>query len=377
MDLSIVIPTFRRPAGLRRCIRSCLTQTALDGLDYEVVIVDNCPEKSARGVVASIARAERLKIIYTHEPCPGVAQARNRGIAMARSPLIAFIDDDEVAERDWIRHLLVAQANSDADVVFGAVFAVIEGSSSADPDFVRDFYSINVQKRGGFGPLPRGLVCLSGNVLLRAERCFRGGHGFDPQLGSFGGEDGVFFLQLARTGISMVWCREAVTYEIVPFRRTTHAHIFKRCITLGQITSMTYSMLRPPEWRSVAWFMVAGALQFLCFGLAAACAAPISPRLAVRAASRALLGLGKLFWMSPFRIINRYGLSSTVELPHDDTALRQSQPRRNSFSHMFSSERRRKHAQQPIIRKAEGFQPKLQTAAKEAFHDPNLNSSRD
>jgi succinoglycan biosynthesis protein ExoM len=311
VDLSIVIPTFRRPAGLRRCIQSCLTQTALDGLNCEVVIVDNCPEKSARDLVASIARAE---IIYTHEPCPGVAQARNRGIAVARAPLIALIDDDEVAERDWIRHLLLAQAKSDADVVFGTVSAVIEENSSADPDFVRDFYSVNVQKR-------RQPVCCSGNALLRAERCFRGGHRFDPQLGSFGGEDRLFFLQLARTGVSMVWCPEAVTHEIVPFGRTTHAHIFKRCIVLGQHTSLVYSMLRPPEWRSVAWFMLRGALQCLCFGVAAACAAPISPRRAMRAASQALFGLGKVFWMSPFRIINRYGLSSTVEIPYDGTTL--------------------------------------------------------
>jgi len=67
-------------------------------------------------------------------------------------------------------------------------------------------------------------------------------------------------------------------------------------------------MLRPPEWRLVAWFMMAGMLQFLVFGLASACAAPISPRGAVKTASRALTGLGKVFWMAPFRI-NHYGFS--------------------------------------------------------------------
>jgi succinoglycan biosynthesis protein ExoM len=305
LELSIIIPTLRRPDALRRCIGSCLTQTGLDGLDYELVIVDNCPQQSARDVIASIAHAESLRIIYVHEPRPGVAHVRNRGVATAHAPLIAFIDDDQIAEPNWIAHLLAAQAKFDADIVFGPVLAVIEGDSSADRDFVRDFYTTDCQRPSG--PI-KGLKH-SPNVLFRKERCFREGHAFNPQLGFFGGEDALFFLQLARTDASMVWCREAVTHEIVPLPRTTYAYILKRSIIRGQSTSLIYSMLRPPEWHSVTWFMMAGVLQFLLFGLASACAASISPRRAVRTASRALMGLGKVLWMSPFRIINHYGPS--------------------------------------------------------------------
>jgi succinoglycan biosynthesis protein ExoM len=305
VELSIVIPTFRRPAALRRCIASCITQTGLDGLDYELVIVDNCPQQSARDVVASIQGAEGLRIIYVHERRPGVAHARNCGVATAKAPLIAFIDDDEVAEPNWVAHLLSAQAKFSADVVFGRVLAVIEEDSSADRDFVRDFYTMDCQQPSG----PVTGLKHSSNVLLRKERCFRGEHTFNPQLGFFGGEDALFFLQLTRSDISMVWCREAVTHEIVPPPRTTFAYILQRSLIRGQSTPLIYSMLRPPEWRSVAWFMMAGALQFVAFSLAAAFAAPISPRRALGAGSRALTGLGKVLWMSPFRIINHYGIS--------------------------------------------------------------------
>jgi glycosyltransferase involved in cell wall biosynthesis len=285
-------------------MKSCLTQTGLDGLDYEIVIVDNCPQQSARDVVASIARAESVRIVYVHESRPGVAHVRNCGAATARAPLIAFIDDDETAEPNWLAQLLAAQAKFDADIVFGPVLAVTEGNTSADRDFVQEFYSIDCHRPTG----PITGLKHSGNVLLRKERCFREGHAFHPQLGSFGGEDALFFLELARTGASTVWCREAVTHEIIPLLRTTYAYILKRSIIRGQCTSLIYSMLCPPEWRSVAWFMMAGALQFLGFGLVASCAAPISPRRAVRTASRALMGLGKVLWMSPFRI-NHYGPS--------------------------------------------------------------------
>jgi succinoglycan biosynthesis protein ExoM len=307
MDVSIVVPTFRRPAALSRCINSCLAQTGLDTLAYEVIVVDNCPERSAHDTVHGIASRGCRPIIYTHQPLPGLAHARNHGVSIARAPLIAFIDDDECADPNWVTQLLGAQSKFDADVVFGRVVGVIEENSRADPEFVRDFYSIDFRQQSGPIMDEGG----SGNALLRRKRCFEGGHAFNPQLGFVGGEDVLFFMQLARTGASLVWCREAVTYEMVPFRRTTPAYILRRCIVQGQVTPLTHSLLCPPEWRAVAWFMMTGTAQFFVFGLAAACMALGSRRRAVRMASRAFWGLGKALWMSPFRI-NYYGPSGTA-----------------------------------------------------------------
>jgi succinoglycan biosynthesis protein ExoM len=304
MDVSIVVPTFRRPAALSRCINSCLAQTGLDRLAYEVLVVDNCPQNSARDTVRSIASRGFRQIVYTHQPLSGIGHARNHGVSTARAPLIAFIDDDECADPNWLTHLLHAQSKFNADVVFGRVVGVIEENSSADPEFVRDFYSIDLGQQSG-PTMDKGGT---GNVLLRRERCFQGGRAFNPQLGLVGGEDSLLFRQLARAGATMVWCREAVTYEMIPFRRTTYGYILKRCFFRGHSTPLTHSMLCPPEWDRVAWFMMTGAAQFLVFGLVAACMALASRRRAVRMVSRALEGLGKTLWMSPFRI-NYYGPS--------------------------------------------------------------------
>ena len=306
MELSIVIPTFRRPAALGRCINSCLAQKGLDTLAYELIIVDNCPQKSAREIVQHIASRSCRQIVYTHEPRPGIAHVRNHGVSMARAPFIAFVDDDECADPYWATQLLNAQTKFDADVVFGQVLGVLEGDSGVDPDFVRAFYSTNFRRQSG--PVKESGGAGTNNVLLRRERCFQGGHAFNSKLGLFAGEDSLFFMQLARTGATIAWCNEAVTYEMIPFRRTTQAYIFRRCIVRGQSTSLIPSLLSPPNWRAVAWFMMAGATQFLVFGLAAACVALFSRRRTVKVASRALLGFGKVLWMSPFRV-NYYGPS--------------------------------------------------------------------
>ena len=50
-----------------------------------------------------------------------MAHARNSGVAAARAPLIAFLDDDEEAPPQWLAGLMQVQAETDADVVFGPV----------------------------------------------------------------------------------------------------------------------------------------------------------------------------------------------------------------------------------------------------------------
>ena len=50
-DVSMVIPTYRRPQLLERALKSCIGQTNELALKFEIVVVDNCPEKSALPVV--------------------------------------------------------------------------------------------------------------------------------------------------------------------------------------------------------------------------------------------------------------------------------------------------------------------------------------
>src|SRR5262245_27635996 len=78
---------------------------ALNQADFsmEVVVVDNDVAESARPVVDSWNLRKRAQISYLVEPVQNIALTRNRAIKRALGTWIAFIDDDEVATKQWLK----------------------------------------------------------------------------------------------------------------------------------------------------------------------------------------------------------------------------------------------------------------------------------
>ena len=100
MRLSAAVCTRDRPILLQRALDSLLRQTVPPA---EILVVDNAPGNGAvRALVASRFPAVR----YVAEPVPGLDFARNRALVEARDEVVAFLDDDAVADVDWAGALL-------------------------------------------------------------------------------------------------------------------------------------------------------------------------------------------------------------------------------------------------------------------------------
>ena len=94
---SVIVCTRHRPDPLGRCLASL---AALDGPDPEVIVVDNTQGDPETERVANRAGAR-----YVVETRVGLSRARNAGIDAATGDLIAFLDDDAVADPAWLsRH---------------------------------------------------------------------------------------------------------------------------------------------------------------------------------------------------------------------------------------------------------------------------------
>jgi glycosyltransferase involved in cell wall biosynthesis len=302
-EVTIVVPTFRRPDLLRRTVLSCLGQRVAGGSGYEILVVDNDPEGSARTVVEALDTGH-VPLRYVHEPRPGISHARNAGFAHARGRLLALIDDDERASPDWLRHLTGTMQAHAADVVFGPVYPEFERPPARDRAFLDRFYTYAL-------PAPTGTPVgeRSTNNALIDRRCVRREAPFAIELGLTGGEDTLFFGELRAEGARMVWCAEAAVRESVPPDRTGWRFVWRRAFQRGQCRASTPMLLHPPRPAQAALWMGVGAVQFLGLLPMAGALWFLNRQTALYCAWKMMGGLGKVFWMRPFRP-RTYGTSA-------------------------------------------------------------------
>jgi glycosyltransferase involved in cell wall biosynthesis len=91
--ITVVIPTHDRRERLKDCLDSVAGQT-FD--DFEVVVVDDASTDGTRALFAGYARSRPGWRLHRHRRRLGAAAARNTGLRLARAPLIAFLDSDDL-----------------------------------------------------------------------------------------------------------------------------------------------------------------------------------------------------------------------------------------------------------------------------------------
>lgn len=236
----VCVLTCRRPAGLVATLHSLRRQDC--AAPFTCLVADNDPADALGAAAASeFFRDGRLSGAAVIVDRPGHCSASNGVFAAARSlypaaPWIAMIDDDEVADPGWLRHLLVAQARSGADLVGGPVQPRFECGDAArfaaHPVFTPFF--------GQSGPVP--FLYGSGNFLVRASVLDEVGQPlFDPAFDFTGGGDFDFFLRCRDLGFTAWFENAARATETVPAARTSLRWVLSRSMRYGTINYMIES----------------------------------------------------------------------------------------------------------------------------------------
>lgn len=119
--MSVIVPTYRRPALLAQCLAALAAQDAEAGA-FEVVVVD---DGSGDGTGDVLRRYEATLPALTWRSQPtnrGPAAARNEAVRLAAGELLLFIDDDIVASPSLVAsHLQSHESTSDREGVLGYV----------------------------------------------------------------------------------------------------------------------------------------------------------------------------------------------------------------------------------------------------------------
>ncbi len=319
IDVSVVIATYDRPALLAETLASCMGQQNRAGQSREIVIVDNHPSQSGRKVVEAMASNTPIPIRYVADPVRNMSALRNRGFAEAGGRWVAFIDDDEVADHDWLDELTAAARDTGAAVAVGPRLARFAGGRppAYDPggsQFARDLHLpdrsvIDLTQPDG---KPRyGLG--TGNSLFDVTACFpKKAKPMRLEFGDAGGEDAELFARLHRQGRKIVWAAKALVTETVPLHRTSVEYRLLRTRRETQhYVSIYLDAAAQPLWVGTVLICKGLAQVVAGFGLALFTGEFGSSR---RIAGRLLMahGLGKLSWKRPIGYIREPSFPSKV-----------------------------------------------------------------
>ncbi|MBL8960350.1 MAG: glycosyltransferase [Gemmatimonadetes bacterium] len=114
-SVDVAICTRDRPEPLRLTLDALVPQVAPP---CRVLVVDNAPSTSAtRAIVESF----RGRVHYTCEPTPGLDHARNHALASSVADVLAYVDDDVIADDVWLPRLRRAFTDPDVAMVTGLV----------------------------------------------------------------------------------------------------------------------------------------------------------------------------------------------------------------------------------------------------------------
>lgn len=217
---TVVICTRDRPDGLRKTLQSLVGQ---DHPRFDVLVVDSASvDDRTREVVKEYD--SHLDIRYARHQRPGLSRARNLALAEVDAPVVAWLDDDAVADVFWLAELARGFAGAPAAAAVSGLVVPLNldrpeqlwfeqfGGHSKGRGFVRDVFSPATHARQSpLYPLPPFGV--GTNMAFRTE-ALRDIGGFDEALGAGtrtkGGEDTKVFTRLLVGGATTVYQPSAV-----------------------------------------------------------------------------------------------------------------------------------------------------------------------
>lgn len=234
MRISVAICTYDRYELLGEALRSLAEQTV--GPDaFEIIVVDNTPsaERSA-AEQARLAGIARLR--WVHERTPGLSNARNVAMGLARAPVIAYLDDDAIALPNWLEELDRAWRAAGPDV--GTIGGRVRPRwVSERPEWLSDDllgYLSVVDLGGETRPLGPGEWLAGANISYRIE-ALRSAGGFSVALGRVG--SGISLMsndeteladRLSAQGWTATYAGRAEVLHLVDPSRTTQAWFRRR-----------------------------------------------------------------------------------------------------------------------------------------------------
>ena len=226
--IAVCCLTRNRPLMLVAALESAVKLIAPEGFRLLFVCVENDTQDRSRHIVERIF-ADRAHE-YALEPRPGIAIARNTAmrIALAKgADAIAFFDDDETVDANWIVELTQAMTAQGLHLVGGPVRVEFERHEGALSHIIARGIARKYRWREWKKWLMpwRASICTN-NCLIRADVMTHHGIMFDERFKT--SSDHRFHLDARAKGLKHGWASRAIVSELWPNERLSLGYYFER-----------------------------------------------------------------------------------------------------------------------------------------------------
>ncbi|HEU4469984.1 MAG TPA: glycosyltransferase [Flavisolibacter sp.] len=239
-DISVVICSYNRADYIIGAVESLYVQT-LDKTRFEVLVVDNnSVDNTGELVQAYMAEHPGFHLGYLTESRQGASFARNTGASFAKAPLLCFMDDDAIAEPEYLERILAFFSGNQEAAGLGG--RIIPRYIPSEPAWMSHFVSSLV---GNFDysptlvPFKEGKYPLESNMIVR-KADFDAIGGFNTNLPGvkgtlrIGGEGKDFFLRLQGLNKTIWYDPDVIVHHVVEVKKLTPHYMYRVASGIGR-----------------------------------------------------------------------------------------------------------------------------------------------
>lgn len=240
LEISVVICTYNRAVYLPAALESLYNQQIKKDC-YEVIVVNNNSSDNTESVCQNfIASHADAHFVYLNEPNQGASFARNSGAAIAKAPLLCFMDDDAIAHPNYLS--LIIEFFGTYPDAGGLGGRIIPKYIPSEPIWMSHFVSSLV---GNFNYSKEICVFspnkypLESNMIIKRDD-FNLVNGFNTSLPGvkgtlrIGGEGKEFFLKLKALGKTIYYHPEIIVDHIVETHKLTPEYMYRVASGIGR-----------------------------------------------------------------------------------------------------------------------------------------------
>ncbi len=240
IKISVVICTYNRAAYITDAMESLYQQSLPKNL-YEVIIANNNSTDSTQQICeAFIASHTNANFIYVEEKKQGASFARNTGATFAKGELLCFMDDDAIANPDYLEKIVhFFETHTDAGGLGGKI---VPKYIPEEPKWMSYYVASLV---GNFDYAPQievfkpGKYPLESNMIIKTTD-FKTVNGFNEALPGvvgtlrIGGEGKEFFYKLQALGKKIYYHPAIAVQHVVEVKKLTREYMYRVASGIGR-----------------------------------------------------------------------------------------------------------------------------------------------